>query len=83
MYQNVTGFIRIPQIFFVIFWCCVVLILLNVLIALILEIYSSVEPEVYESAKKEQLTRELAKIVDVKDAETLQERFSEVKLKLC
>ena len=83
MYQDVTGSIRIPQIFFVIFWCCVVLILLNVLIALILEIYSSVEPEVYESAKRQKLTRDLAKIVDVKDAETLQERFSEVKLKLC
>ena len=51
MYQNVTGFQRIPQLFFIVFWCCVVLILLNVLIALILEIYSSVEPEVYESAR--------------------------------
>ena len=51
MYQNVTGHERAPEIFFIVFWCCVVLILLNVLIALILEIYSSVEPEVYESAR--------------------------------
>jgi len=46
MYSAVLGSAALPTLFFVTFWCFVVLILLNVIIALILEIYSSVEPEV-------------------------------------
>ena len=46
MYQDVVGPHTCPYVFFVSFWCLVALILMNVLIALILEIYSSVEPEV-------------------------------------
>ena len=46
MYKAVTDSVVSPTLFFVIFWCTVVLILVNVLIALILEIYQSVEPEV-------------------------------------
>ena len=52
MYKTVTNNNYTPAIFFVLFWCFVVLILLNVLIALILEIYSSVEPEVNDTVKK-------------------------------
>ena len=51
MYEDVTG-TKVSYLFFVLFWIFVVLILLNVLIALILEIYSSVEPEVAEKVKK-------------------------------
>ena len=71
-----------PITFFVLFWCFVVLILLNVLIALILEIYSSVEPEVNDTVKKEELSRKLVKIIEGIDGETLAERFSEVRQKL-
>ena len=46
MYQNVLDAYYYPVIFFVTFWCFVVLIILNVLIALIIEIYNSVEPDV-------------------------------------
>ena len=46
MYSDVYGDTLVPNLFFITFWCFVVLILLNVLIALILEIFTSVEPEV-------------------------------------
>lgn len=39
MYGNIVHAHTYPMLFFVSFWCFVVLILLNVLIALILEIY--------------------------------------------
>ena len=45
MYEDVTDS-RFPTFFFVFFWIFVVNVLLNILIALILEIYSAVEPEV-------------------------------------
>lgn len=64
MYSEVLGNGFISSLFFVTFWCFAVLILLNVFIALILEIYSSVEPEVTLKAKKLQLTISLAKIVE-------------------
>ena len=67
MYQLVTGQDTGPLIFFITFWCFVVLILLNVLIALILEIYSSVEPEVAMKAKKVNLTMQLSQIVNAVD----------------
>ena len=57
MYQAVTDNKYLPTLFFVVFWCFVVLVLLNVLISLIIEIYSSVEPEVNEKKKKEKLIR--------------------------
>ena len=78
MYEDVMGN-RVPTYFFVLFWVFVILVLLNVLIALILEIYSSVEPEVAEKVKKSQLTQALAKIVEGIDKETLAERFTEVR----
>lgn len=52
MYVEVTGEAETPYLFFTVFWCCVVLVLLNVLIALILEVYSSVSPEVNEKFKR-------------------------------
>ena len=48
MYEAVTDDSLLPTLFFVTFWAFITLELLNVLIALILEVYSSVEPEVAE-----------------------------------
>ena len=50
MFQDVVGEHTYPKVFFVSFWCFVTVILMNVIIALILEIYSSVEPEVTRKA---------------------------------
>ena len=52
MYEEVNDGSMFPTFYFVLFWVCVVLILLNVLIALILEIYSAVEPEIQNKTKK-------------------------------
>lgn len=52
MYCDITDSWIVPYVFFITFWCFVVLILLNVLISLILEIYSSVEPELTQKAEK-------------------------------
>ena len=82
MYIKVTDLVMPPAIFFVTFWCSVVLVLLNVLISLILEIYTSVEPEVTQRAKKTELTIKLAKIVEGVDRETLRDKFTEVKRRL-
>jgi hypothetical protein len=57
-------------------------VLLNVLIALMLEIYSSVAPEVREKAKRVDLAVQLNKIVAGVDKETLKERFDYVSIKL-
>ena len=70
MYQAVMQQESVPLFFFITFWCFVVLILLNVLIALILEIYSSVEPEVAMKAKKVSLTMQLSQIVKTVDKES-------------
>ena len=56
MYEAVNGGSMFPTFYFVLFWVFVVLILLNVLIALILEIYSAVEPEIQNKTKKRALT---------------------------
>ena len=55
------------------------LILLNVLIALILEIYSSVEPEVALKAKKVSITMQLSQIVKAVDKDTNADKFTEVR----
>ena len=63
MYQNVIADNNTPYIFFTVFWCFTVLILLNVLIALVVEVYSSVTPEVYEKARRVKLVIQLNKMV--------------------
>ena len=50
MYRAVTSDQVTPVIFFFSFWCFVVLILLNVVLSLVLEIFSSVEPQVKRMA---------------------------------
>ena len=82
MYQLVTGHQTRPLLFFISFWCFVVLILLNVLIALILEIYSSVEPEVAMKAKKVNLTMQLSQIVNAVDKDSQADRFTQVRKQL-
>ena len=47
------------------------MVLVNVLIALILEIYSAVEPEVSDQAKKRKLTQALVKIIEGMEGESL------------
>lgn len=64
MYRACVKHKIVPELFFVSFWCFVVLILLNVLIALILDIYSSVEPEVNAKAKKLKLSHQIKEIVE-------------------
>lgn len=81
MYENVTGQ-HFPTLFFVLFWVFVVLVLLNVLIALILEIYSAVEPEVKEKTKKRRLTEQLIKLIEGADKETIDQKFHEVRMTL-
>ena len=78
MYIDVTDS-RFPTFFFVLFWVFVVNVLLNILIALILEIYSAVEPEVSDMFRKRQLSQALAQIVQGVDKDTLAERFTEVR----
>ena len=51
MYQNVVAPHTFPELFFASFWCFISLILMNVIVALIIEIYSSVEPDVARKNK--------------------------------
>ena len=69
MYQSIVDPYTFPEIFFVTFWCSVTVIIMNVIVALIIEIYSSVEPEVTRKMKQIHLTRQLMKIVDGMDDE--------------
>ena len=62
------------MMFFISFWCFVVLILLNVLIALILEVYSSVDDEVSEKDRRTKLVVQLSKIVQEMDNKTLDDK---------
>ena len=78
MYQAVIGTKTMPMLFFVSFWCFVVLIIVNVLIALIIEVYSSVEPEVTDKANKMKLAVQISKIVKVDtDRDTMVVTFNE------
>lgn len=47
------------------------MVLMNVIIALILEIYSAVEPEVSDQAKKQKLTQDLVKMIEGMEGESL------------
>ena len=71
MFRAVTGLEVVPVLFFLTFWCFVVLILLNVVLSQVLEIFSSVEPEVKRMAKKVELTHKMRRLV--KDHEVSQE----------
>lgn len=70
---------KVPEVFFVSFWCFVSVIMINVFVALVIEIYTSVQPKVSRKTKQIDLTLELKKIVDSVDRETLVERITEVK----
>ena len=59
MYQAIVDPYTFPEIFFITFWCSVTVILMNVIVALIIEIYSSVEPDVTRKRKQVNLTRQL------------------------
>lgn len=61
MIQAVTETQFFPMFYFVVWWICVVLVLFNVLIALIIEIYQSVEPEVISRRQKIHLASQLTK----------------------
>ena len=63
MYRAVTDYQFSPVIFFFTFWCFVVLILLNVVLSLVLEIYSSVEPEVKRVAERIALTQKMKNLI--------------------
>lgn len=67
MYRAVMDEPIIPVIFFVTFWCFVVLILLNVVLSLVLEIYSSVEPEVKRVDEKVKLIKKIRHIIESTD----------------
>ena len=82
MYKAVLDARYIPTLFFVLFWIFVVLVLFNVVVALILEIYSSVEPEVHDQSNKLELTLQLVKIVEGVDKDDLVQTFADVRHRL-
>lgn len=53
IYGEITGYPTLVRLFFISFWITIVLIQLNILIAIVLEIYSSVTDQVREKARKE------------------------------
>ena len=60
MYATVMDINWLPVFFFGTFWVAVVLILLNVVLSMVLEIYTSVvEPEVQRQAEKLELIKQL------------------------
>ena len=79
MYGAVMEGNLVPYLFFFSFWCFVVLILLNVIIALIIEIYSSVEPEVELQCQRIKMSLELDKMVKSVEGKTLKEKITQVK----
>ena len=71
MYTNVFES-TLPRVFFVSFWCIVVLIVLNVVVSIVLDIYDSVFDEVEEFFKVTKLTQELKEILQNTDDQTMQ-----------
>ena len=86
MIATLSGNSVYPRLFFTTFWILVVLILLNVVLAMILEVYSSVEQEVIERSERTKLIIELKKIIDrhvvYKYVEKGQQQFNEIHEKL-
>ena len=70
MYTNVFDS-TLPRVFFVSFWCIVVLIVLNVVVSIVLDIYDSVFDEVEEFFKVTKLTKELKEILKNTDDQTI------------
>ena len=61
MYIDITGS-QLPIVYFILFWIMVDLIIFNLIIAVILEIYASVENDVQKIYKRIQLSREVQEI---------------------
>ena len=64
MYQAVMESKFFPLFFFTCFYVTVVLILLNVVLSMVLEIYSSVEPEVVRNSERVKLSKNLKMLVE-------------------
>ena len=64
MISTVSGNAVFPRFFFATFWILVFLILLNVVLAMILEVYSSVESEVVERTDRTKHIKQLKNLVD-------------------
>ena len=70
MYVDILGHPVWITTFFVLFWASVVLILLNVVLSMILEIFSSVEPEVQRNKEKVELAKQMKRFVDAAERES-------------
>ena len=72
MYVNIMGHSVLITAYFVCFWSTIVLILLNVVLSMVLEIFSSVEPEVSRNIEKINMTKQMKKFVDnvIKEQDT-------------
>ena len=79
MYQSIVKWYTCPELFFISFWCFVTVILMNVIVAMIIEIYSSVEPEVTRKMKQIDLTKQLMKMVEGMDQDEINEKFRELR----
>lgn len=67
MFTIVTGSI-LPRIYFVCFWCIVVLVILNLIISLMIEIYSSVAAETEKEFKRRDSLAEIQqKVTEFQD----------------
>ena len=64
MYTDVTGMVAVPVIYFTVFWVTATLILMNVVLSMVLEIYSCVESEVQRKMEKTELIKNLKFIVE-------------------
>lgn len=77
MTSDVVGNVILVRLYFVSFWITVVLILVNIMIAIVLEIYGSVSAEVDKNFRKQNCQQVLYKMLKDDDVETMKEKILE------
>ena len=75
MYANIMGEATGVRLYFVSFWIAIVLIQMNIVIAIVLEIYGSVTNQVREETQKRRMRRELRNYFKDDDEETIKRRI--------
>ncbi len=46
MYTSICGYRHLIRLFFIVFWIVIVLILMNIMIAIVVELYDTLQPDI-------------------------------------
>ena len=75
MQTDIVGHTALVRLWFVSFWVIIVLILVNIMVAIVLEIYGSVSEDVDKVCNKQQCQQKLYQMFKDEDPEKMKEKL--------